>query len=131
MTELERTELERKLMGEIGGLRSERGAVTAPIDAKLAAAEAALEEERFRDLPQYAVGTVVVVPRVIFGKQVSWPAKITDVVRYYYEGRLRGGEPYRTRYVSYRVVYTLRDGRQVSDSFQHKQVALAPEGVEA
>jgi hypothetical protein len=90
------TAREAELLAEIGRLGTE-----------LRAAQDALTEERFRDVPRLAEGTEVLVPRLLFGKRKMWPARIVHVHLSYSSGEMPDGTPWETKTVSYAV--TLRD----------------------
>jgi hypothetical protein len=98
------------------------------------AAEAELQEERFRDVPCYEQGLVVLVPRMLFGKEKLWPARIQAVRFHYGAGTNARGEDWETKVVSYAVCYELKDGSGFSpttDSVWHKDIVLRPQAQEA
>lgn len=104
------------------------------LNARLKAARAELQEERFRDVPRYERGLVVLVPRMLFGKQKLWPARIEAVNFHYNAGTMASGEDWETKVVSYAVRYELKDGSGFSDTTEgawHKDVVLRPQTQEA
>jgi hypothetical protein len=102
----------------------------AALSARLEAAREELLEERFRGVPRYPEGTVVLVPRMLFGKTRMWPALIRAVHLRYSSGHLRSGEGWENKIVSYSVSYELRDGSDFSGETvgaRHSEVVLRPE----
>jgi hypothetical protein len=94
------TDREQELLDRIGRLGTE-----------LRAAQEALTEERFRDIPRLAEGTEVLVPRKLFGKTRPWPAKIVHVHLSYGSGINARGEPWEHKTVSYAVLLQQKDGK--------------------
>lgn len=100
------------------------------LEGRLAAARAELLNARFEGVPRYKRGTVVLVPRMLFGKRKWWPARIMAVHLHYGSGTDANGTPWETKVVSYSVEYQLADGSGFSDtttSAWHKEVQLLPE----
>jgi hypothetical protein len=113
------TAREDELRAEVSRLRTE-----------LKAAEEALTQERFKDVPRLAVGTEVLVPRKLFGKTRPWPAKIVNVHLSYNSGETRDGEPWEHRTVSYGVFLRQADGEYggSSEGFYAKDVQVLAAG---
>jgi len=82
----------------------------ATLRAQLADAEAELKTERFRDIPRYERGTIVLARRNLFGKTRMWPARIEYVHLDYSSGTNAKGQPWENFAVSYAVSYQLADG---------------------
>jgi hypothetical protein len=78
---------------------------------ELHAAQEALTQEQFRDVPRLAAGTEVLVPRKLFGKARMWPAKIAGVHLRYTSGTDGRGEPWENKLVSYSVFLQQKDGK--------------------
>lgn len=98
------------------------------LNARLRAAKHELTDERFRDIPRYERGTVVLVPRKLFGKVKMWPARIVHVHLDYQAGTSAKGEEWEHHTVSYSVYLQQKDGTfgGSSEGFYHKDVVLVP-----
>ena len=99
---------------------------------RIAAAEQELAEERFKGIFRYERGTVVLVPRNLFGQARLWPARIEAVHLKYMAGSFRDGAPYENHHVSYSVFLQQKDGSfgGSSEGFYHHEVMLPPAGAE-
>lgn len=104
----------------IEALENEISALTRRLrDAKIE-----LLELQCEGAPRYEAGTVVLVPRMLFGKRRLWTAKIAAVHSQY-----SGRDPI----VSYSVFLKQHDGDFGGSSvgFYHREVQLMSEGAEA
>lgn len=63
-------------------------------------ADQAVMQERFRDVPRYAYGDIILVRRKLFGETRLWPAQVTLVHR---SGEDVNGKPWENKIVSYGV----------------------------
>jgi hypothetical protein len=111
------TEIER-LLAEI-----------ADLDERLDRAHAALQAERFKGVPRFSEGDVVLVPRNLFGKVRMTPAQIGTVHLDYSSGTFGTGEPWENKTVSYSVYFRQQDGTfgGGSQGYYHDQVQPAPQ----
>lgn len=100
----------------------------AALEERLAAARKELLDERFKGVFRYERGTVVLVPRMLFGKVKMWPARIVGVHLEYGSG-IADGKPWENKVVSYSVFLQQKDGEfgGSSEGFWHKDVVLRPE----
>jgi hypothetical protein len=92
-------------------------------------ADQAVLEERFAGMSRYAVGDVVLVPRLLFGKRKMWPAKIAGVHLYYNSGTHVDGREWETKTISYQVYLQQKDGEfgGSSEGYYHREIGgLAP-----
>jgi hypothetical protein len=102
---------------------------------RLAKAEQLLLEERFKDVPKFAAGDIVLVPRLLFGKQKMWPARIERLHLRYREGtwpdtyKEDPGGHWEHHQVFYTVSLKQKDGTfgGSSETFSHGQVEPMPE----
>jgi hypothetical protein len=94
-------------------------------------AEQELTAERFKDVFRYERGTVVLVPRLLFGQTRMWPARIEGVNLEYTSGHMRDGTPWENHHVSYSVYLQQKDGDfgGSSQGFYHSEVILPPAPV--
>lgn len=107
--------------------------LTAEIDAlqrRLKEAEAELLNERFADVPRrFAVGDVVLVPRMLFGKCKWWPAQVVGVHLRHNSGTYKTGEDWETKVVSYSVYYEDKDGNYTGSSHGFYDNQIEPQVV--
>lgn len=97
-------------------------------------AEAEITEIRFKDVPRYERGALVLVPRRLFGAIRPWPARIEFVHLDYSSGTNSEGVPWESRTVSYSVSLQGKDGSfgGSTEGYYHDQVQLLlPENTEA
>jgi len=108
---------EERLLAEISRLSEE-----------LKAAQEALTTERFKDVPRLERGTLVLVPRKLFGQTRLWPAKIGGVHLDYSSGRDANGVPWERHIVSYHVYLQQKDGSYGGSSagYYAREVQPAP-----
>jgi hypothetical protein len=101
----------------------------ASLEDQLDRAHAALQAERFKDVPRYSKGDIILVPRKLFGKITPWAAQIATVHLDYSAGAVRGGKRWETRLVSYSVFLRRPDGTfgGASEGYRHDEVRLAPQ----
>lgn len=99
---------------------------------RLRAAQAELLEEQCAGAPRYERGTVVLVPRMLFGSTRMWPARIEGVNLHYASGEDAKGVPWEKKTVSYSVYLKQKDGSFGGSSagYYHSEVRLAPEGAQ-
>jgi hypothetical protein len=104
------------------------------VQARYQAVSQAVLEERFRDMPQFAKGDIILVPRKLFGRIRMWPAKVESVNLHFIEGN-RGenyepdpGGHWESKSVSYTVFLKHSDGEfsGSSQGFYHSEVAPLP-----
>jgi hypothetical protein len=107
-----------RLLAEIAGLED-----------RLDRAHAALQAERFRGVPRFSEGDVVLVPRNLFGKVRMTPARIGAVHLDYSSGTSATGEPWENRTIWYSVYLRQADGTfgSSSQSYYHDQVQPVPQ----
>jgi hypothetical protein len=119
-----RTRLEY-LIDEAAKRREEFDAARARLDK----ADQAVLEERFRDVPRYARGDVILVKRKLFGRVQLWPARVESVNLRYGSGTFGSGEPWEYKIISYSVRHLLKDGSWDPEDhgYEHSETAgLAP-----
>lgn len=118
------------LLQEAARIREELKEVQARYDQ----VQQAVLEERLRDLPRFAVGDIILVPRLLFGRRKMWPARIARVSLHYSSGHWSEtyatdpGGKWENKYISYSVFLQQKDGEfgGVSEGFYHKDVAAYP-----
>lgn len=100
------------------------------LSGRLTALQAELLAERFKDIPRLATGTIVLVPRKLFGKVKWWPAKIVYVYLDYSSG-IMGGEPWEKHLVSYSVCLRQQDGTFGGDTqgYYASEILPVPEAA--
>jgi hypothetical protein len=95
---------------------------------RLEQAESMLLAERFKGVPHYNRGDIVLVPRKLFGNVRWWPARIDGVHFRYSSGEDASGNPWERHSVSYSVFYRQADGTfgGASQGYYHSEVQDAP-----
>lgn len=111
---------------EIERLKAEQ----AELEQRLKDIGAALLAERFKDIPRLATGTIVLVPRKLFGKVKWWRAQIVYVYLDYSSG-IMGGEPWEKHLVSYSVCLQQKDGTFGGDTqgYYASEILPVPEAA--
>jgi hypothetical protein len=96
------------------------------LTGELAAAQAALLDERFAGIPVRPAGQDVLVKRVLFGDIRWWPARIEYAHRTYRPGT--DAEPRERHIVSYSVYHRQADGSYggTSAGYYEHEVTDAP-----
>lgn len=89
-------------------------------------AEAEITEIRFKDVPRYERGALVLVPRTLLGEVRPWAARIQRVNLQYLEGTDAGGGSWESRTVAYSVCLQQKDGSfgGSTEGYCHDQVQL-------
>lgn len=88
-------------------------------------ADQAVMQERFRDVPRYAYGDIILVRRKLFGETRLWPAEVALVHLDYRSGEDVNGKPWENKIVSYAVYLQQKDGTfgGTSVGFYHSETA--------